>query len=1125
MADRTLVVRLKAELGRFQADMAGAAATTKRVGDAATGMQKRAGGALAGLSANIRANRADWDALGRGMMIGGAAIVGGLGLAAKAAIDWESAWAGVTKTVDGSPEQMAELEAGLRGLAKELPATHEEIAGVAEAAGQLGVARDDILGFTETAIALGESTNLSAEEAATSLAKFSNIMGTTAREGVEGYEKLGSTLVALGNDGASTEKDIMQMALRLAGAGKQIGATESDILAMANALTSVGIEAQLGGGAMSRGLLQMNSAVISGGEELQKFAEISGMTASEFATAWRKDPIAAANEFIGGLGRVGESGGDAAAALESVGLKGTQNAQVFLRAAGASDLMTESLKLGESAWEANSALAEEASKRYSTTESRLKIARNTFKDAAIDLGSVLGPALAAVAEKAAGLANAFVKLPKPVQGAITGLAGVSGAALLLGGAAIKAIGWSQDIKDSMDRIGASSPKAGKALRGVAKAGVALAAIQVGRLAVGALQGAFDEAVPSAEALTLALENLHKSGDLSEINRGIENLDVKRSSAAAVSIQNMGEAVQFLSNQSKTDKTRDMVQGWVGMDSDVDRLTEYVGGLDQALADMYDQDPTKARETWATMVVETRKAGGSIEDLRKQFPMAAAAAKQAASDGSQYEDHLEQVEKDAEEAKQALEDLKNELTQLGGGFRAEQAAAQAVEESLSGLRDVVKDSKSGWTELSGAMAQSAEDALSYAGAQAEMGRGSGEIAAGISQVREQVIQSGVASGRSRSFMEDYADSIGLIPGEARTIVEAAGVERSTANVMALSDQILLLNGKTVTVKEEGANPSKGRVMELRGSVFGLSDKTVKVTEIGSTAAGDRVVRFKGEIYTLRGKDVKVTENGADAARGRTDAFKRKIDQIDKETSAHVTEHGADAARGRVDNFSGSVNDVPGSKSSDVSARVRGWWDVDGLVRSISNVQPKTVTITAIGKKIGSWVNADGGMYSPSSMGMWPTFADGGMASFQGQSPQIRRAGGMGVTWAEEGAGPWEAFISGHPGKRARSEAIWRQTGHRLGLLEAAAASRPEKFADGGMRQYATAPPPRRHYVAPPPRVTVQAPQSQQAVPAGASAAQIEAAITRAFTGVKITTNINGRDFAGVMQRTTNDRKGR
>ena len=56
-------------------------------------------------------SRAAWDDLSSKAMIGGAALAVGIGAATKAAIDWDSAWAGVEKTVDGTPEQMAETVA------------------------------------------------------------------------------------------------------------------------------------------------------------------------------------------------------------------------------------------------------------------------------------------------------------------------------------------------------------------------------------------------------------------------------------------------------------------------------------------------------------------------------------------------------------------------------------------------------------------------------------------------------------------------------------------------------------------------------------------------------------------------------------------------------------------------------------------------------------------------------------------------------------------------------------------------------------------------------------------------------------------------------------------------------
>src|SRR5699024_8604893 len=114
--------------------------------------------------------------------------------------DWETAWAGVQKTNDGTAEQMQQLEEDLRHLAQTLPASHAEIAATAEAAGQLGVAVDDVAVFTETMLHLGETTDLSAEQAATAFARFTEIMGT----GTGHVDQLGAAIVGLGNNFAAT---------------------------------------------------------------------------------------------------------------------------------------------------------------------------------------------------------------------------------------------------------------------------------------------------------------------------------------------------------------------------------------------------------------------------------------------------------------------------------------------------------------------------------------------------------------------------------------------------------------------------------------------------------------------------------------------------------------------------------------------------------------------------------------------------------------------------------------------------------------------------------------------------------------------------------------------------------
>ncbi|HEX6686695.1 MAG TPA: phage tail tape measure protein, partial [Candidatus Limnocylindrales bacterium] len=226
------------------------------------------------------------ERVGRGMLIVGGGIAAGLMLATRAAIQWEAAWTGVAKTVDGSEQQLAMLEEDLRDMARNLPATHEEIAAVAAAAGQLGVATGDIAAFTSVMVALGESTNLTADEAATAIAQLMNVMGTAPDD----VDNFAAALVELGNNGASTEREIVMMAQRIAGAGSIIGASEADVLALANALSSVGIEVEAGGSAISGVLVRIAAAVEGGTEHLTTFAEVAGMSSEDFASHWSRDP-------------------------------------------------------------------------------------------------------------------------------------------------------------------------------------------------------------------------------------------------------------------------------------------------------------------------------------------------------------------------------------------------------------------------------------------------------------------------------------------------------------------------------------------------------------------------------------------------------------------------------------------------------------------------------------------------------------------------------------------------------------------------------------------------------------------------------------------------------------------
>lgn len=365
------------------------------------------------------------------------AIFGGMYASAKAAMDYESAFTGVTKTVDEVVDKNGkviysydELSKGIRGMALELPASAVEIAKVAEVAGQLGIATEKVLSFSKVMIDLGESTNLTSEEAATMIARYANITQLDPSK----YENLGSVIVDLGNNTATTEKDITEMALRLASTGKLVGLSDDQIMALAATMSSLGMKSEAGGSAMSRVMQKINTGVAEGEEALDNYAKTAGMASEEFAKLWKNRPEKALIALSDGLARVKREGGDVTQTLKDMGIKNIREIDSMQRLAGSGKLLADNLDLASGAWKNNTALSIEANKRYATTESKMKMVKNKVTDLAIEIGGPLLDAFMDILDIAdpfitgiGDMAEKFSKLDKNTQQQIINMALMAGA--------------------------------------------------------------------------------------------------------------------------------------------------------------------------------------------------------------------------------------------------------------------------------------------------------------------------------------------------------------------------------------------------------------------------------------------------------------------------------------------------------------------------------------------------------------------------------------------------------------------------------------------------------------------------------------------------------------------------
>ena len=722
---------------------------------------------------------------------------------AQASMDFESAITGVAKTTDLTDEELAAMSDSIKELSTEIPATTEEIAAVAEAAGQLGIQKDALLDFTEIMTMLGTATNMTADEAATSLARFANITGMAT----DNYGRLGSVIVDLGNNFATTESEIVAMGTRLASAGKLAGLTEPEIMALAAAMSSVGIEAEAGGTAMTQTLNAIEKAVAKGGDDLAEFARIAGMSSEEFSSAWKNDAMSALTSFIGGLGKLDEQGESTVLVLEDLGLTGIRQSNMLKALGLAADQMTGAVNTANTAWQQNTALTNEANKRYATAQSRLTMMQNAYNNLKVAIGDAYTPALSeayGVGTKVLNEITKFVQANPGVVAAITGLSTALGAAAVAAAAfALKA-----KIAAAAAAFLTTVTPGVNVIMGVAAAvGVVTAGI------IALASSAANDAVPSVKELTEAARGMREAMD--EAKATYDDTVTSTMAAAGVADTYIGKLEEMEAAGLNTDEQHRQYHNTLALLCQVvPELADYIdletdtinGGTEalranteawkqNAMQQAYQDQLTELYSQYSAVLIEAEE--NSIGLTKAQYSLEAAQQKlsdtyaqmdalwaDAQKQADAYYDQYGYYTDATAFLSQEYYDLQNSIYDTNNEIWAAEKSIKNYNKAMEEDADAVSDA-----EAEIALAEEAVKNLT-----ASMNEGTGASEEAAAQVSEfQAAISGVQekiNALVESYNEAYSAAYESISGQYQLWDEAAKVVATSAGSInsALESQI-------------------------------------------------------------------------------------------------------------------------------------------------------------------------------------------------------------------------------------------------------------------------------------------------------------------------------------------------
>lgn len=566
--------------------------------------------------------------------------------AKQSAEEVDSAYRNMRKTVQGTEEQFE----GLKRAALDYSRTHftsaDTLLEIEAMGGQLGVATEKLEAFATTVSNIEIATDLDADTASQQLGQLSSILNDMTQDD---FARYGDALVRLGNNNATLESKISDVMLRIASMGTITGFSTTELLAWSTAVAATGQGAEAAGTAISKTMADIESAVGAGGDKLRGFADVAGMSSSEFARAWEETPSDAMRAFVEGLNRVEQSGGSASNTLAELGITSVRQKQAVLGLMQTVGGLNDNLQMSENAWNGVSDqwgdagdAAREADRKAEGFSGAVRMLANNVQALGSEMGESLAPVIKACTAAVAVMTQAYSAAPDVVKHLINvtlALAASMGPVVVAANAVVNA--WSSLSKLLKEQAAFRAAKAG--------------------------MGAVGKETAAATAQTVANTAATEAGAAAEGRQAA----AKKAGAAA-------QAADASATTANTAATKANTAATTAGTRATKLLKASMSALPWAAAAFLAMELVSAITEYAAKVGEARRATDGMRDAVAAFgsEVEVSAAKASAS--------VRDIQDSAQEAIGAQADLATEIRRSGEEFAGNSAHLDAYVEAIERL---------------------------------------------------------------------------------------------------------------------------------------------------------------------------------------------------------------------------------------------------------------------------------------------------------------------------------------------------------------------------------------------------------------------------------------------------------